>query len=123
MGILFLRKNEIAPAEASFRKAIQLNAAYALSHFELGKVLVTSNEFRQAAEEFEQAVRYGPAFSAAYYQLGRVYAKLGEADKSQRMFAAFERLHKQEQQDPGSVDKDQIDKEQNDDAREATQVP
>ena len=118
IGILLLRKNEIAQAEASFRKAIQLNPKYGLSHFELGKLLVASQQFIPAAEEFEQAVKYDPGMSAAYYQLGRVYAKLGEVDKSRHMFAEFERLHKQEQQDPGSVDK-----EQNEDARKATESP
>jgi len=34
------------------------------------------------------------------------------------MFAEFERLHRKEQQDPGS-----LDQEQNDDARQATQAP
>ncbi len=51
-------------------------------------------------------------------ELGRVYARLGEVDKSQHMFAEFERLHRKEQQDPGS-----LDQEQNDDARQATQAP
>jgi len=118
LGILLLRKNEKAQAEASLRKAIQLNPAYGLSHFELGKLLVSSQQFESSAAEFEQSIKYDPGLSAAYYQLGLAYSKLGEADKSTQMFAEFERLHKREQQDPG-----EIDKEQNDDARRATQVP
>jgi tetratricopeptide (TPR) repeat protein len=115
LGILLARKNESAPAEASFRKSIELKSNYGLSHFELGKLLVSSKQFQPAAAEFEQAIKYDPRLSAAYYQLGRVYARLGESGKSQQMLAEFERLHKQEEQDSGAVDK-----EQNDDARKAT---
>jgi tetratricopeptide (TPR) repeat protein len=85
---------------------------------ELGKLLVASNQFTLAAGEFEQAVKHDPGLSAAYYQLGRVYSRLGQVDKSQHMFAEFERLHKKEQQDPAL-----LDQEQNDDARQATQTP
>jgi Tfp pilus assembly protein PilF len=79
---------------------------------------MASKQFGPASEEFEQAVRYDRGLSAAYYQLGLAYAKLGQADKSQQMFAEFERLHKAEQEDPGAVDQ-----EQNDDARKATDAP
>ncbi len=118
LGILLSRKNERAEAEAAFRKSIALKSDYGLSHFELGKLLVGSNQFKPAADEFEQAIKHDPGLTAAYYQLGRVYARLGETEKSQTTLAEFERLHKLEEQDSSSADK-----EQNEDARQATQAP
>ena len=92
--ILLARQNQDAKAEESFRKAIQLAPNYALSHYELGKLLVQSNRLPAAAEELSKAVQYEPNLSAAYYQLSRVYARLGQAEKSQSVMAEFERLHR-----------------------------
>jgi len=100
LGILLERKYRNAEAEQSFRKAMRLKPEYALSHYELGKMLASSSHLRQAAQELEQAVKYDPGLTSAYYQLGRIYLKLGELEKSQHMLAEFNRLHKQDQQDP-----------------------
>jgi hypothetical protein len=55
---------------------------------------------------------------AAYYQLAHVYAKLGEAEKSERLLAEFERLYEQEAHDSRPVDQ-ALDE----DARKATEAP
>lgn len=100
LGILLERENKNADAAGLFRKAIQLKPSYALSHYELGKLLASSSHLRPAAQELEQAIKYDPSFTSAYYQLGRIYVKLGEPEKSQHMLAEFNRLHKQDQEDP-----------------------
>ena len=43
-----------------FRKAIQLAPNYALSHYELGKLLVQSNRLPAAAEEFSRRSSTNP---------------------------------------------------------------
>ena len=100
LGILLERKDKNADAAGFFRKAIQLKPQYALSHYELGKLLASSSHLRPAAQELEQAIRYDPGLTSAYYQLGRIYAKVGEHERSDHMLAEFNRLHKQDQQDP-----------------------
>ena len=100
LGILLERKDKDADAAGLFRKAIQLNPQYALSHYELGKLLASSSHLRPATQELEQAIRCDPGLTSAYYQLGRIYAKVGEHEKSEHMLAEFNRLHKQDQQDP-----------------------
>jgi tetratricopeptide (TPR) repeat protein len=111
LGILLERKYRTAEAEQSFRKAIQLKPEYALSHYELGKLLASSSHLRPAAQELEQAIRYDPGLTSAYYQLGRIYLKSGESEKSAHMLAEFNRLHKEDQEDPHD------DQAHNDDAK------
>jgi tetratricopeptide (TPR) repeat protein len=118
LGILLARKNENVKAQDSFRKAIQLKPDYGLPHYELGKLLVSSKQLRAAAQELEKALKHDPGLRAAYYQLARVYAKLGEAEKSERLRAEFERLYEQEAHDSRPVDQ-ALDE----DARKATEAP
>jgi len=100
LGILLEREDRNAEAERFFRKAIQLKPEHALSHYELGKLLASSSHLRSAVLELEQAIKYDPGLTSAYYQLGRTYAKVGEPEKSRHMLAEFNRLRKQDQQDP-----------------------
>jgi tetratricopeptide (TPR) repeat protein len=100
LGILLGRKYRNAESEQSFRKAIQLKPEYALSHYELGKLLASSSHLRLATQQLEAAIKYDPGLTSAYYQLSRIYSKVGEPEKSQQMLAEFNRLHKQDQQDP-----------------------
>ena len=100
LGILLGRKYRNAEAEQSYKKAIQIKPEYALSHYELGKLLASSSHLRLATQQLEAAIKYDPGLTSAYYQLGRIYAKVGEPEKSQHMLAEFNRLHKQDQEDP-----------------------
>jgi tetratricopeptide (TPR) repeat protein len=106
LGLLLARQNKEAEAEESYRKAIALSPKYALAHYELGKLLVQSNRLQEAADELSQAIDYDPSLSAAYYQLARVYARLGEAEKSKRVLAEFEKLHQREMTDSQAADED-----------------
>ncbi|HTT21350.1 MAG TPA: tetratricopeptide repeat protein [Candidatus Sulfotelmatobacter sp.] len=116
LGILLGREYRTEEGEQSFRKAIQLKPEYALSHYELGKLLASSGHFRRAAQELEQAIRYDPGLTSGYYQLGRIYLKLGESEKSAHMLAEFNRLHKQDQEDP------QDDQAHRDDAKKEVEA-
>ena len=100
LGILLGRRYKHAEAEEAYRKAIEIKPEYALSHYELGKLLVSSSHLRLATQQLEAAIEYDPGLTSAYYQLGRIYAKVGEPEKSQRMLAEFNRLRKQDQEDP-----------------------
>ncbi len=80
-GFFWRARIRVLKAEESFRKAIALAPNYALTHYELGKLLVQSNRLQAAAEELSQAVQYEPNLSAAYYQLSRVYARLGRSQQ------------------------------------------
>jgi tetratricopeptide (TPR) repeat protein len=105
LGIFLMRQNQYTEAEESYRKAIELKPAYGLSHYELGVLLVHSERWKEAAEELNQAVTRDPTLGPAYYQLGRVLSRLGEAEKSQLMFAEFKKLsHQQENDDARAAD-------------------
>ena len=117
LGIFLMRQNKYAEAEASYRKAIELKPAYGLSHFELGMLLVHSERWKEAAEELSQAVTHDPTLGPAYYQLGRVYSRLGEAEKSQLMFAEFKKLSQQQESDDSRA----AEQARDDDTRKETE--
>jgi predicted Zn-dependent protease len=106
LGILLMRENRNAEAEESFKKAIQLKPKYALPHYELGKLWVYAQRWKEAKDELEGAITADSGLTSAYYQLSRVYARLGEAEKSERMLAEFKRLHQQEVNDTKDADED-----------------
>jgi protein O-GlcNAc transferase len=116
LGILLEREDKHEQAERFFKKAIELKPQYALSHYELGKLWAGSDRLRSATLELQVAIKYDPGFSAAYYQLGRIYMKLGEAKRSERMLSEFNRLHKEDLQDPDD------DEAHEDDARKETEA-
>jgi tetratricopeptide (TPR) repeat protein len=112
-----MRENKYAEAEESFRKSIELMPGYALSHHELGTLLVHSGKWEPAAAEFTQAVTLDPTFTAAYYQLSRVYAHLGEKEKSEAMLNEF---NERSQQD-ASNDAQAAERARDDDTRKETE--
>ena len=51
-----------------------------------------------------QAVTYDPTLRTAFCQLARVRARFVETETSQRIFAAFNKLHQQEATDSQAAD-------------------
>jgi len=101
-----MRENRNAEAEESFKKAIQLNPKYALSHYGLGKLWANAQRWKEAKDDLEAAIAADSGLTSAYYQLSRVYARLGEKEKSEQMLAEFKKLHQQEMDDSKDADED-----------------
>ena len=76
-------------AEASFRRAIELNANHVEARLNLGAVLADRGEFEQAADQFQIAARLRPDIADAYANLGLAYYKLGRLDDA---IAAYEKI-------------------------------
>lgn len=78
---------DLARAEALFRKSIELRSDLWESHYELGIVLESERNFTGAANEFEKSVQLNPDFPPTHYHLARVYDRLNrpQAADEQRM--------------------------------------
>lgn len=71
-GICFLRQEQNAKAEASFRAALEHLPASAPIYVHLGEALARQHREDEALEAYECAVRYDGAYAPAFYGRGRL---------------------------------------------------
>jgi tetratricopeptide (TPR) repeat protein len=87
---------DLAGAEASYRKALELNPASARGHYNLGTLLAARGERKEGIEHLEAAVRLDPASRDALFNLGQALAEAGEPVKA---LGAYDRLLERAPQD------------------------
>ena len=75
-----------------FKKAIELNRAFPLAHFQLGKLYAQQGNPAEAIKEFDQAVRLKPDYAEAHFLLAMAHNKLGNAKRSQEELAIHQKL-------------------------------
>lgn len=63
------------------RKVIELEPAFAVAHYELGKALFRKGPLLDAVKELREAVRLDPELSAARYQLGLALTRAGQKEE------------------------------------------
>ena len=70
-------------AEKSLRRAIELNAHYAIGYYDLGVILAKQEgRAREALKAFKQALKNDPDISWAYYSIACLYALAQKEDQS-----------------------------------------
>jgi tetratricopeptide (TPR) repeat protein len=89
-GILLSRMDDNSSALRELMTAKRLNASYALTRFNLGRLLGQKGDYQAAKTELEEAVRLRPGFSAAYYQLARTYHHLRMEVESAKAYTEFQ---------------------------------
>lgn len=98
-GLRFKNEGNLAEAERSFAKALELAPSNHESHFELANVYAerydrlgsskkasSAELLLSAARELEQTVMLQPDFLAAHYNLGIVYKRLGRFEEAREEF-------------------------------------
>jgi tetratricopeptide (TPR) repeat protein len=65
LGIAYVRVNDLERAEASIKKALELNPRHPVAHNELGIVYRRTGRFEQARKSYEQALAAYPDFHFA----------------------------------------------------------
>jgi Tfp pilus assembly protein PilF len=65
LGELYLKKGDLAKANAEFLESLRLEPKSAAAHYDLGLVLQKQNKPNDAAKEFRQALAIDPEFSEA----------------------------------------------------------
>ena len=69
LGIAYARANALDKAQASFEKALALNARHPIAHNELGMVLRRKGKFAEARASYEKALEVFPDFHFAQRNL------------------------------------------------------
>jgi tetratricopeptide (TPR) repeat protein len=72
-------------AEAGFRSAITLRAAFPEAWNELGYALRQQGRYPESLQAYDEALRLRPAFPEALEYLGEAYVKLGRFDDARRI--------------------------------------
>ncbi len=95
-----LLKGKAAEGDASDKKQVEtlLQRAIALddkmteAHFQLGNLYADQHEYERSIPEYARAVELSPKLADAHYRLGTNYMRLGQKDKAQAEFAAYQKL-------------------------------
>ena len=69
LGIGYARSGELAKAEESFKRALQLNPKHPIAHNELGMVYRRQGKFSEARASYEKALELFPTFHFAQRNL------------------------------------------------------
>jgi Flp pilus assembly protein TadD len=69
LGIGYARSGELAKAEESFKRALQLNPRHPIAHNELGMVYRRQGKFTEARASYEKALELFPTFHFAQRNL------------------------------------------------------
>jgi tetratricopeptide (TPR) repeat protein len=72
-------------AEAAFRRAITLRAAFPEAWNELGYALRNLGRYPESLQAYDEALRLRPDFPEALEYLGEAYVKLGRLDDARRI--------------------------------------
>ena len=82
LGDLQAKREMLAEAEASFRKALRIKPAYADAHYNLGQVLVRQERYLEAINSLRQAIDIQPDNVDALLNLGFVLRCVGLHDEA-----------------------------------------
>lgn len=72
-------------AEAAFRRAIALRAAFPEAWNELGYALRNQGRYPESLQAYDEALRLRPDFPEALEYLGEAYVKIGRLDDARRI--------------------------------------
>lgn len=86
LGGAYLAANQLDPAEAAFRKALELSSDIAKYHFDLGTCLKQKSVPDEAVTCFEAAIRLKPDFIQAMNNLGTTLTALGVPGEAVEVF-------------------------------------
>jgi tetratricopeptide (TPR) repeat protein len=81
---IFLRRENLSPAQNSAQKAIELNPQLPLAHLLLGEVALSAERLNEAIAEFEKERAVNPLYGGVYDRLGDAYSRAGDYQKAQQ---------------------------------------
>src|SRR5262245_11918258 len=90
-------------AEAAFRRAIALRAAFPEAWSELGYALRNQGRYPESLPAYDEALRLRPDFPEALEYLGEAYVKMGRVDDARRVLERLDRLDKHRAQELAEV--------------------
>lgn len=94
-GLDFYKAKNLAEAEKSFRKAVEVDPNFAEAYANLGSVLANQDKVSQAIPQFEKAISLRPDVPFLHYQLGvALYLEKRPTDAIASLQKAKELLNK-----------------------------
>jgi tetratricopeptide (TPR) repeat protein len=91
-GDMYLAADDVAGAIRQYRKALELNAASATAHSNLGGLLSTEGQFNEAELHLREALRLDPESGAAHFNLGIMLFQQGRNEEATEHLSAAVRL-------------------------------
>ncbi len=82
-GSILKGLGKLKEAEASQRKAIELNPNFADAHSNLGNILTDLGKLEDAEVSQRKAIELNPNFANAYYNLGNILRDLGQLEDAE----------------------------------------
>ncbi len=82
-GVILKNLGKLQEAEASLRKAIELNPNSAKAHTNLGSILRNLGKLNEAEISLHKAIEINPDFANAHYNLGNVLKDLGKLNEAE----------------------------------------
>jgi tetratricopeptide (TPR) repeat protein len=76
-------------ALASYKKSLELDPAFALTHYEYGALLEKRGRNQEAIAEFEKALELSPDLSEATYALGNLLNREGRTEEAKEHLTRF----------------------------------
>ena len=102
LGLIADTEGDTEVALRWLQSTLKSDPSYAAAQTLLGVVYVEQKKYSLARATLERAVQLNAKDLRAHYQLGLVYAKLGEKERAEQMFAIADQLRK-EQRDEETI--------------------
>ena len=83
---------DVQQVEALLKRSIALNDRIAEVHLQLGDLHTDQHLYEKSVPEYQRALALNPNLSDAHYRLATDYVHLGQKDKAQEQFAAYQKL-------------------------------
>ncbi|MDM8554366.1 tetratricopeptide repeat protein [Desulfococcaceae bacterium HSG7] len=93
LGAAFREKINPAKAILHFKKAIQINPAYASAYNNLGAVLAEQGKFDDAILYYSESLEINPHYSPAHYNLAMALSKKGHIKEASKHYSEVLRIN------------------------------
>lgn len=80
---------DVRAARAHFKRAVAIDPAVPLAHYQLGRIYFIQGQYARALSELNAQLALNPDFMRTYYMLGLVHAYSGDMDPAVKDFTTF----------------------------------
>lgn len=95
-GFALANEKDWGGAEAAFREAIRLHAAFPEAWNGLGHALRRQKKYEESVNSYQEALRLRPEYPQALEYLGETYVEMGELDEAKAILGRLRALDPKE---------------------------
>jgi len=119
LGDIAIRTNDLQVATQHYNRALQLRPNDPEANIGLAKVLMSRDQPQKAEPLLQRALRSDPTSAVAHYRLSAVYRQTGRVEDAKHEIEEYQKYRKMKDklhEVYGDLHRDQINKEESDDA-------